>query len=102
MFQQIFSKIFGTGDNSKSFSEISQGTVIDVRTGLEFKMGHHPQAINIPLPDISLKVEEIKKMPKPLLLCCASGARSGQATHFLKSAGIQEIKNCGPWTNVSA
>jgi len=76
-------------------------TIIDVRTPSEFMGGNVAGSINIPLNEISLKVEEIKKMSQPIILCCASGGRSGQATMFLKQHGIDCV-NGGSWMDVNA
>lgn len=76
-------------------------TIIDVRTPGEFMGGNVVGSINIPLSDISTKVDEIKKMEQPIVLCCASGGRSGQATMFLKQYGINCI-NGGSWLDVNA
>jgi rhodanese-related sulfurtransferase len=73
--------------------------IIDVRTASEFSEGHVKGAKNIPLDRISSEVEKIRKMNKPVITCCRSGARSGQATGILKSAGI-EVYNGGPWQSV--
>ena len=54
-------------------------TIIDVRSPEEFKNGNVAGSINIPLNEIQQRIEEIKKLPYPLILCCASGNRSGQA-----------------------
>jgi len=35
-------------------------------------------------------------MNQPIVLCCASGGRSGQATIYLKSLGI-DCENGGSW-----
>ncbi|MEQ8534522.1 MAG: rhodanese-like domain-containing protein [Imperialibacter sp.] len=75
-------------------------TVIDVRTPGEFMGGHVRGSINIPLQDITSKVQEIKKMAQPIILCCASGNRSGQATGFLKAQGI-DCSNGGSWLEVN-
>ena len=77
-----------------------QKTIIDVRTRGEFMGGNVAGSINIPLNEIPQKVNEIKEMPQPIILCCASGARSGQATGFLKSNGINCI-NGGSWYDVN-
>jgi rhodanese-related sulfurtransferase len=76
-------------------------TIIDVRTPSEFMGGNVAGSINIPLNEISLKVEEIKKMSQPIILCCASGGRSGQATMFLKQHSI-DCANGGSWMDVNA
>ncbi|HMW39015.1 MAG: rhodanese-like domain-containing protein [Saprospiraceae bacterium] len=74
-------------------------TVIDVRTPEEFLGGHAQGSINIPLQDIPNKLEVLREMPQPFVLCCASGNRSGQAMLFLRSHGF-ECSNAGSWFNV--
>jgi rhodanese-related sulfurtransferase len=73
--------------------------IIDVRSRGEFSSGHVAGSINIPLQEIPERIEEIKAMNQPIVLCCASGNRSGQATYFLKSAGIA-CENGGSWLDV--
>ena len=73
--------------------------IIDVRTIAEFNSGHAPGSINIPLSEIAAKVEEIKNMNQRIILCCASGNRSDQATNFLKSYGV-DCENGGSWIEV--
>lgn len=77
-----------------------QKTILDVRTAEEFAGGHVAGSINIPLHEIPHRLAEIKTMNQPLILCCASGNRSGQATTYLKSIGI-ECKNGGSWLDVN-
>lgn len=74
-------------------------TIIDVRTPSEFMGGHVKGSINIPLQEIPIRVAEIASMPQPIILCCASGVRSGQATAFLRQHGI-ECSNGGGWREV--
>ena len=74
-------------------------TIVDVRTPEEFTGGHVQGSINIPLQDIPLRMDELRSLPKPLVLCCASGNRSGQAMLFLKKNGI-ECSNGGSWLDV--
>lgn len=75
-------------------------TIVDVRTPAEFSGGHVAGSINIPLHEITQRLDEIKKLPQPLVLCCASGNRSGQATQFLQSQGIA-CENGGSWMDVN-
>jgi len=72
-----------------------------VRTPAEFAGGHVAGSKNIPLNLISNHVDEIQEMDKPVVLCCASGGRSGQATAYLRQHGI-ECENGGGWTAVNA
>jgi len=75
-------------------------TIIDVRTHAEFSGGHVANSINIPLQEIQQRLDEIKKLQQPIILCCASGNRSGQATAFLKSICI-DCENGGSWLDVN-
>lgn len=74
-------------------------TIIDVRTPAEYKEGNAEGSINIPLNEISARIIEIGQLPQPLVLCCASGNRSGQAFTYLQGQGIDCI-NGGSWINV--
>lgn len=74
--------------------------IIDVRTPEEFIGGNVAGSINIPLHEIPNRLDEIKAMEQPIILCCASGNRSGQATMFLKSNGIA-CENGGSWLDVN-
>ena len=76
------------------------GTIIDVRSHEEFMGGHVSNSINIPLDEILKRVEELRNLKAPLLLCCASGNRSGQAQLFLTEHGI-ECYNGGSWLDVN-
>lgn len=73
--------------------------IIDVRSPMEFQGGHVVGSINIPLNEIPQKVSEIKSMEGPLVLCCAAGARSGQAIYFCRSKG-KDLHNGGGWMDV--
>ncbi len=77
-----------------------KGTIVDVRTPSEFDGGHANGSINIPLNEVAERIEEIKNLRMPLVLCCASGNRSGQAQRYLSQSGI-ECYNAGPWSEVS-
>lgn len=74
------------------------GIIVDVRTPQEFQTASNPKSINIPLDRFLASVGELPK-EKPVILCCASGARSGAAAAILKSQGFQRVLNAGPWTN---
>jgi phage shock protein E len=96
----IFDFLFG--NKNKIITDfISRGAVIvDVRTKGEFSGGAIPGSKNIPLQQIGNRVSEIKKWNKPVILCCASGMRSGSATEILKSKSIEAV-NGGGWLSLS-
>ncbi|MBK9939563.1 MAG: rhodanese-like domain-containing protein [Chitinophagaceae bacterium] len=92
-------KLFG--GTSINFKElVSNGAIIvDVRSISEYKAGHIPGSKNFPVDSIRSKVAELKKLNKPLITVCRSGARSGMAKGILKSSGL-EVYNGGPWTSL--
>ncbi len=77
-----------------------QQTIIDVRTPEEFSGGNVRGSINIPLHEIPDRLGELKAISAPIILCCASGGRSGQATAYLKQHGINCV-NGGSWLDVN-
>ncbi len=74
--------------------------IIDVRTSAEFRQGHAPGSRNIPLDQLEARLVEIDR-ERPVVLCCASGARSGMAANWLKSMGY-DATNAGSWIAVEA
>lgn len=77
-----------------------EASIVDVRTPGEFMGGHVAGSVNIPLQEVPQRIEESKNM-KNLILCCASGNRSGQATAFLRQHGV-DCENGGSWLDVNA
>lgn len=77
-----------------------QGSIVDVRTPEEFMGGNVVGSINIPLQEITERMEEIMQLSTPIVLCCASGNRSGQAHRYLSMQGI-ECYNGGSWLDVN-
>jgi len=65
--------------------------VVDVREPYEYAMGHLPGAVNIPLGRF---VSEVGKLPKDrrLVVVCASGGRSAQASEYLVGHGFAKEK----------
>ena len=96
--------LFGIFSQKDATSEIKEylekgAVVLDVRTQEEWDEGHSEGAKHIVLNTIPAEIETIKSFDKPVIAVCRSGARSGQATNFLKQNGVDVI-NGGPWQNV--
>ena len=70
--------------------------ILDVRSPQEFAQGHAPGSVNVPLDRLAEHMPKLVKS-KPILVCCASGARSGAAKAILDSAGFTQVSNAGPW-----
>ncbi len=79
---------------------LNEATIVDVREPLELLLGKIEGAINIPLGKVPDNLEKFKTLKKPLVLCCQSGNRSGQAVEFLAANGIENIHNGGGWKQV--
>jgi phage shock protein E len=86
--------------NAEQLIREKQGSIVDVRSMEEFSGGHCAGSVNIPLYEIPQRISELKGMSQPLILCCASGGRSGQATAFLSQQGISCV-NAGSWMDVN-
>lgn len=94
-------KLFGLGPKADFHDLIHnrKAQIVDVRTPGEFKQGNVKKSINIPLQNISNPGKKIKK-DRPVVMCCASGSRSGMATRMLKKQGF-EVYNGGSWNSVN-
>lgn len=68
--------------------------IVDVREPSEFQGGHIGRAINIPLGQIATRSQELKKFKeRPIVVCCASGARSARAVAILRKEGFANVHN---------
>lgn len=86
--------------NTEEIIKNNEGTIVDVRTPGEFMGGSVSGAVNIPLNEIPLRIDELKEMRAPLIFCCASGNRSGQATNYVNRQGVDCV-NGGSWLEVN-
>lgn len=95
--------LFGFGKRKEQVrNALKNGAIIiDVRSKGEFSSGHIDGSQNIPLDKINGQIERIKKLNLPIVVCCASGMRSGSAKSILKSKGI-ECYNGGGWQSLNA
>jgi rhodanese-related sulfurtransferase len=69
---------------------VSEIILLDVRQPEEYKSGHLPGAVFIPLPDLINKVGELDHT-KPILAYCRSGNRSRAAAAFLLAEGFSKV-----------
>ena len=74
--------------------------ILDVRTNGEFNTGHIKGSINIPVDKLSANLQKLKAKNKPIITCCASGARSASAKHILKANGYA-VYNGGAWQSLN-
>ena len=97
---KFLKNLFGQYPDTAMKQALDRGAVIvDVRTVNEFREAHLEGSRNIPLSDIRLKLDQIKKWDKPVITVCRSGSRSHMAKNVLRSAGV-EAYNGGAWTSL--
>jgi phage shock protein E len=83
------------GGNSVEQKIKAGAVVVDVRTVDEYEDEHFPKALNIPVNELQARVSEIGAVDKPVVLYCASGARSAMGSRILKSLGYKDVTNAG-------
>ena len=69
-----------------------EAVIIDVRTPGEYRDGHIPGVVNIPLDELEKRMGEIPKDKKTVLIC-RTGSRSAQGTRLLRSKGFNNVYN---------
>ena len=80
---------------------ISAGAfLVDVRTPEEFESGHVHASVNIPLDEVTDRLDEFSGKDH-IIVFCRSGSRSGMAKAILAQAGITNVTNGGSWQNVN-
>ncbi|MBV6405218.1 MAG: rhodanese-like domain-containing protein [Flavobacteriales bacterium] len=75
-------------------------TIVDVRTPAEFAEGHVEGSVNIPLGSLPQELPRLRAIPGPIVLVCASGGRSAQATAWLRAQGMERVENGGSWLDL--
>lgn len=72
-------------------------TLLDVREPQEWRGGHAPLAVHIPLGQLSTRAHRLPS-DKPVVVVCASGSRSKVAAGQLRSAGYSATSLSGGMT----
>jgi phage shock protein E len=74
------------------------GLLIDVRSPAEYKSGHLPHAINLPLNELDASVPRLAQDKNQILLLhCKTGLRSELAAQRLKRQGYANAFNLGSY-----
>jgi phage shock protein E len=81
---------------SSLLTKITAGAkVVDVRTPEEFDEEHYPGALNISVEEVQARLAEFGEKNNPIIVYCATGARSAYAARVLKMAGYTDVTNAG-------
>ncbi len=69
--------------------------IVDVRTPMEFAMGACSGAINVELDNLGQWAQSVDDKDRPIILYCASGARSSYGVRILRQLGFTKVENGG-------
>jgi hydroxyacylglutathione hydrolase len=69
----------------------SNPIVLDVRSEGEWKSGHVPGSLNLPLGSLDQRMDEIPDA-RPLIVHCQTGARAAMAASLLRARGFEDVR----------
>ena len=73
----------------------SGSVILDVRTISEYKEGHIPNSVNIPVENIESIASKYKDKSTPFFVYCLSGARSASAARVMSQMGYENVTDMG-------
>jgi len=67
--------------------------LVDVRTSSEYRDGHLPGAVNLPVQTLPFNLERVPVADRglPVVVYCAHGPRAGLAGFFLRLGGFSQV-----------
>lgn len=95
LVQHITEAINTSNMNNIHWQEIDklQGVqLVDVRTRLEYLMGHIPGSINIPVSELEQHIGQLD-LGHPIVVYCAVGMRGANACQILEQLGAIDVRN---------
>jgi hydroxyacylglutathione hydrolase len=66
-------------------------TVLDVRGEAEWKSGHLPGSLNVPVGSLDGRLKEIPR-DRPVIVHCQTGARAAIAASLLRARGFTDVR----------
>ena len=70
-----------------------KGLLMDVREPDEYRTGHVPNAMNVPLSGLAGSFKQIEKYKSlPLIICCRTSQRSARAAVTLRKQGFAHVQ----------
>ncbi|TXB67567.1 rhodanese-like domain-containing protein [Phaeodactylibacter luteus] len=85
----------------RDIQNLQHGTLVDVRNREEYDLNHIPGAVNIPWDIHLYYLDELQELPRPWILFCEEGYRSGLVALSLKALGFEEVYNGGSWRDAA-
>tara|TARA_B100001248_G_C27357178_1_gene444454 strand:- start:726 stop:1103 length:378 start_codon:yes stop_codon:yes gene_type:complete len=78
-------------DAKKKISNKEINTVIDVRTLAEYDFGHYPDALHLPVSEISEDTTKMLNKEDTYLVYCNTGQRARYASELLNNLGFENV-----------
>ncbi len=70
-----------------------KGLLVDVREPDEYRGGHIPNALSLPLSGLAAGLKQIEKhKARPLIVCCRTSQRSARAAVALRKQGFASVQ----------
>ena len=73
--------------------------LVDVRSPQEHAQGALPGSVNLPLQVLQCGAHQLDDQ-KPVIVYCASGMRSRQASSALQASGFRAVHDLRSWKNL--
>ncbi len=89
-----FSAVRVSGGDARALVA-KRATLLDVRSPEEFGGGHIDGAINIPIQELSGRVDELDDKNHQIVVYCQSGGRSAMAKRLLERDGFTSVHDLG-------
>ncbi len=74
--------------------------VVDARSSMEFSGDHHDGAVNYTIGDLDKAAKRLRDKKRPVVVYCASGARSRRMAVALRKVGFERVLDAGPRANM--
>ncbi len=90
--------MFKRADINEGLEQCKQtkgAVLLDVRSEEEYRSGHIPGSINVPVEVINTVSKKIPDHNTPVFSYCLSGMRSSRAVAAMKQMGYTQVQNIG-------
>lgn len=86
---------------SENDAEGPRPLLLDVRTSEEFKAGHIPDAVSLPVDELRSRLDELPR-DRPIITYCEVGQRGYLATRILNQSGFDSVNLGGGFRTYQA
>jgi rhodanese-related sulfurtransferase len=85
----------GVSDQEITVSELpAERVLLDVRENDEWAAGHAPDAVHVPMSELTGRLADVPE-GAPLYVICRSGGRSERVTQYLNANGWEAVNVAG-------